>query len=480
MFVKSVISFNHSTPLAGHLAARKTIARISAQFFWPSLSNDVVSFISNCRDCVQQKGPRFSMPVVPAGSITIHGDHFNDKIAWDIQGPLHLTTRQNKYILVISDAFSRFAVSIAIVDTTASTVAHMFIMHWVAYFGCPNSLMSDNGSQFTSDLMRDVTAILGVRLVFTPPYHPQSNGTVERLNQTFTAMVKKFVNESQTDWDLFLPTITYAYNSSVHETTRASPFSVVFGTLPPTLLDRFHATEGLVKDRTTWGETMRSNHDKLLSHLRELQDEKAQILLEKNQEADFFQPYSVGDYVWLKNNGPIGDGKKHKHEVNQLGPYKIVEFRSQQTYLLSDVATGKERVSHFSFLTPVDPTTIASITNHSRGGGEDIAKTSYSTDVQQAVTDGSQNKAKRRYKRTVLPAISDPVPKVSSTTPTILPTVVKSSHNNRKVVLLSELSGDSRSARRSTLSGRQSKMPARYLVTLSASQEGGGNDVTPE
>ena len=96
------------------------------------------------------------------------------------------------------------------------------------------------------------------------------------------------------------------------------------------------------------------------------------------------------------------------------------------------------------------------------------------------MTEESQNKAKRRDKKIVLPAISDPVPKVSSITPTTLPTVVKSSHNNRKVVLLPELSGDSRPARRPTLSGRQSKVPARYLVTLSASQEGGGNDVTPE
>ena len=159
---------------------------------------------------------------------------------------------------------------------------------------------------------------------------------------------------------------------------------------------------------------------------------------------------------------------------------KMVEFRSQQTHLLRDVSAGKERVPLFPFLTPVDPSTNTRITNHSRGGGEDIAKMSYSTDVQQAVTKESQHKAKRRYKKRFLPAIPDPVPKVSSINPTVLPTVVKSSPNNRKVVLLPELFGDSRPARRPTLSGRQSMMPARFLVTLDASQEGGGNDVTPE
>jgi hypothetical protein len=105
MFVKLVISYKHKTPRAGHLTTRKTITRISAQCFWPSLTKDVVSFISNCRDFVQQKGPRFPMPNVTAGSITINANHSNDKIAWNIQGPFHLTTRTNKYILVILDAF---------------------------------------------------------------------------------------------------------------------------------------------------------------------------------------------------------------------------------------------------------------------------------------------------------------------------------------------------------------------------------------
>jgi len=328
--------------------------------------------------------------------------------------------------------------------------------------------------------MRDVAGILGTRLVFTPPYHPEANGTAERLNQTFTAMVKKFVNDSQTDWDLFLPTITYAYNSSVHETIKVTPFAVVFGTLPPTLLDRFHATEGLVKDRTVWGESMRLKHDSLLAHLREAQDVKAQLLLEKNQEANFFQPFSVGDYVWLKNNGPIGDGKKHKHEVNLLGPYRISEFRSQQTYLLCDVESGKERVSHFSFLTAVDPSTIAQITSRQEGGDEDVAEMSYTTDSIPAKTHESRSKAKRRFKSRVKPVKLD---SISTAIPVPLdskPVAIKSSHSNRKVILVSQPAPDNSRARRHTNRGRESKMPARFLVTLDALQEGGGNDVTAQ
>ena len=105
-FVKSVIHFNHTAPLAGHLATRKTIARISAQFFWPKLSSDVTNFIDNCILCVMEKGNRFIKSPLLDGSITVQANHVNDIVAWDIQGPFHLTSNNNKYILVISDLFS--------------------------------------------------------------------------------------------------------------------------------------------------------------------------------------------------------------------------------------------------------------------------------------------------------------------------------------------------------------------------------------
>ena len=345
-FVKAVIHYNHTSCLSGHLATKKTLARISAQFFWPKMAIDVTNFINNCTLCVMEKGPRFIKTPMADGSITIQSNHFNDIIAWDIQGPFHLTSNNNKNILVISDLFSRFAVSIAIPDMTAVTVASMLIMHWVAYFGPPNSLLSDNGTQFKSEVMKDVAAILAIRLSFTPPYHPQGNGNVERLNRTFTTMVKKYVNESQTDWDLYLPTITYAYNSSEHEVTKATPFEVVFGRIPPTLLDRFHATEGLVKDRSVWGASIRRAHDELIGQLRQSQDEKADAILQQNINSSFFSPYSVGDFVFLKNNGPIGDGKRHKHDVMLLGPYKIIRFKNQQTFTLSNVKNLTKREAH--------------------------------------------------------------------------------------------------------------------------------------
>jgi hypothetical protein len=174
-------------------------------------------------------------------------------------------------------------------------------------------------------------------------------------------------------------------------------------------------------------------------------------------------------------------GRKHKHEVNLLGPYRITAFRSQQTYLLCDVESGKERVSLF-FLTAFDPSTIAQIISRKEGkrGNEDAAEISYTTDSIPAKTLESRSKAKRRLKKRVKQANFDSVPTAIPIPLDSKPMAVKSSHSNRKVILVSQPVPENSRARRSTNSGRESKMPALFLVTLDALQEGGGNDVSAQ
>jgi hypothetical protein len=478
-FIKSVIHFNHSSPLSGHLATRKTIARITAQFFWPKLSNDVVTFIDNCILCVMEKGNRFIKNPILDGSITVQANHVNDIVAWDIQGPFHLTSNNNKYILVISDLFSRFAVSIAIPDMTAITVASMLIMHWIAYFGAPNKLLSDNGTQFKSELMKDVAAVMNIRLSFTPPYHPQGNGNVERLNRTFTTMVKKYVNESQTNWDLYLPTITYAYNSSEHETTKATPFEVVFGKAPPTLLDRFYASEGLVKDRSVWGEAIRKAHDELINRLRQAQDTKSDIILQKSIESNFFSPFSVGDYVFLENKGTLGDGKRHKHDVNLLGPYKVISFKSQSYYRLINVQTGDERNAHFSLLSPVSDSMSLQLKEQEEGGEHILDVSNTLVDQpQETITSNSHQSTKRQRKHKKSTTVSADMISV----PVVPTSAVLSS---RKVTYVPVSKTADETEAQPTRSGRVVSKPARFLVTiangqdLSFQQVGEGKNVTP-
>ena len=103
----------------------------------------------------------------------------------------------------------------------------------------PFPIHSNQGSQFESNLFQELCKVLGIEKTRTTPYHPQSDGLVERFNHTLGDMLSKLVDESQINWDELLPLVILAYHSSVHESTGESPATVLFGrevTLPIDLL----------------------------------------------------------------------------------------------------------------------------------------------------------------------------------------------------------------------------------------------------
>eukprot|EP00731_Ephydatia_muelleri_P011773 Em0006g667a len=95
--------------------------------------------------------------------------------------------------------------------------------------GIPRVLTTDNGTEFKNQLDTHLAEALGIKRIFTTPYHPQANGLDERFNQTLQNMIVKFVQDKKEIWDEYLDTCVYAYNTSVHESTNFSPFEVMFG-----------------------------------------------------------------------------------------------------------------------------------------------------------------------------------------------------------------------------------------------------------
>jgi hypothetical protein len=488
--VQQVISSQHDAPEAGHLAVRRTLQRVNSQFFWPTVSRDVTQYIENCRLCVKDKACRYAPVHMPAASITAQSRRFNELIAWDIQGPFRLTKAGNVYILVLSDLFSRLAISVAIPDTSAATVADMFIKHWIGHYGAPVSILSDNGSNFTSELMADTMSILSVRQVFTSPYHPQSNGVVERLNATFTSMVKKYMNADQTDWDTFLPLITRAYNTSVHETTKVSPHCVVFGSEPESILDRFISAEGTFSEHTTWGSKMRAAHDQVIDSLRSKQDMISSRIQSASAATKFFQPFSVGDIVWLRNNATVGEHKKLKHDFKQLGPYRITSSISLYSFWLEHVESKTTRKSHYTNLTMVDSKLQAQYGSTTRGEGESSAvdwpsamepafskdqvhSTTTKINHRQVTFDDSADMSSRR--------LSSPPPPAAKTqskpTPSSRKVVINKTTTQANPTMRITLPVDAPKPSTSRF-GRERRKPA-HLLSLAHAEEGGGSDVTP-
>ena len=157
-------------------------------------------------------------------------------VAMDILGPLPRTKHGMRFILVITDRFTKLTKTVALRTITSLAVARAFCRAWVFNYGIPKILLTDNGTQFTASFFRNVCRILGIHKVFTAEYHPQTNGQAERFNRTIVAAIRNYVSDSQRDWDEWLGPLTYAYNTQVHRSTGTTPFDLVLSRHPPPLL----------------------------------------------------------------------------------------------------------------------------------------------------------------------------------------------------------------------------------------------------
>jgi Integrase core domain len=136
-------------------------------------------------------------------------------ISLDILGPLPVTKSGNKYLVVFGDRYSKAMRVVAVPNITTETLARAFVLDWVAVYGIPLLLLTDNGTQFIYKFFQTVCRLLGVKQLFTTANHPSTNGQVERFNQTVLKSVAHFVSEHQNDWDEIAGGATYAYNTTM-------------------------------------------------------------------------------------------------------------------------------------------------------------------------------------------------------------------------------------------------------------------------
>ena len=151
------------------------------------------------------------------------------RVAKDILGPLPVTARENKYVLVVGDYFTKWVEAYSMPNMEAKTVAELFVNQFIARFGVPDILHMDQGRNFESLLMKKTCQLLGVQKTRTSPYHPQSDGLIERFNRTLLNMLSIAAAENERDWDLHVPLLTLAYRTSMQESTGCTPFYLMFG-----------------------------------------------------------------------------------------------------------------------------------------------------------------------------------------------------------------------------------------------------------
>ena len=336
--VDSVLYGIHCSPFSGHLGIRRTLHRAKERFFWPKMSVQISDFVRSCQTCAKNKTDNH-LRKAPLRSIEV-SEPF---VFWamDYMGPLPETSRGNKHLLVVMDHFSKWSEVFPTKDQKARTVAEVLVSKVFTRFGPPEIIHSDQGSNFESNLMKEICSLMGIHKSRTSAYHPQCDGLVERQNRTLQDILASYVSKYKDDWDLWVDLAVYSYNTSVHESTGFSPYELVFGRVARTPIE---VDLGIpIKNPST-------QHEYSQSVRRNLQDivQIAGKSLEKSRLASQKQVDSKSKGNWVPL--PVGRSvllrrpKAWKFGGRWIGPYQIIsqlgvnyKIRSKQ---------GKDMIVH--------------------------------------------------------------------------------------------------------------------------------------
>ena len=144
----------------------------------------------------------------------------------DIFGPLRKIKSGNKYIMVAMDFTTKWPEAFALRNSTAETVVNCLI-DLTSWVGVPQEILTDNGTNFVSKVVKQFCQTVGVHQIRTSPYHPETDGMVERFN-TLKRLLRKFTQNDKVKWDKCLPFVLWVYRGTVHATTGFSPLQATF------------------------------------------------------------------------------------------------------------------------------------------------------------------------------------------------------------------------------------------------------------
>ena len=296
---------------AAHQGQSRSLSLMQEQFWWPGMACNLRNCIRKCSRCKKFEA---APPVAPLRPLACSGPgellHV-DFTSIEETVPLHKEP-VIRNVMVMQDHFSKYVVAYVVKDQTARTAAETLRNGYFGLFGAPAYLVSDQGKAFTGHLISNLCELYGVQKLRTLPYRAQTNGQVERMNQTIIRMIGKLEQDKRAHWSEHLPEMLAAYNGTHSAVTGYSPYFLLFGRksrmpvdcLFPTLRDSPHQAKMEVSVAAM--QKRLKEAFAVARHLTSQEAARQRCYYDRKAGAVALQP---GDVVMVCTNGFVGKRK---------------------------------------------------------------------------------------------------------------------------------------------------------------------------
>ena len=226
---------------ARHQGRDRSLSLMKEQFWWPGMANALFLVIQNCGRCKQFEAkcqiPEMEPILCTQPMELVHVDYVDMEVTVAAQEKPVV-----KNVLVIVDHFTRYVQAFVMNNHTAHTTARVLYNNFFSIFGFPQKLMSDQGTEFTGDVITAMCKLLGIEKIRTMPYHLQTNGSAERVHQTLQRMIGKLDLEKRWKWPDHIGSMLIAYNTTRSQVTGYSPYFLMFRRRPRLPVDLLFPT----------------------------------------------------------------------------------------------------------------------------------------------------------------------------------------------------------------------------------------------